>query len=228
MRALTLALGLVAAAALLFAAALGATSQSAAQGSRIVDRTVLCATIPSGGVNEVEITAQAGSRSGRSAWNDPAVVKLNSGTVGSAAQALDNALGWVIGGRPAADASVIADPFAGFTYPVRVWGTFAMNTRCRPSRARVALSAKGLNGGRVGQLADTYDCEAPRRVLVRMRATFQTAANLSRHRQFLATRATVTEGQLAVRTESGTPVAYGSVAASGAARLFISAKCARD
>lgn len=214
--------------ALVAVAALGTASHSAAQGSRIVDRTVLCATVPSGGINEIEITARAGSRSGRGAWNEPATVKLTTGGVGAAAEALDNAVGWAIAGRTTADAQVINGNIAGFTYPVRVWGTFAMNVRCRPSRARVALSAKGLNGGRVGQLADRYDCETPRRVLVRMRASFQSATSLSRHRQFLATRATITEGQLAVRTESGKPVVYGSVAASGAARLFISGKCFRD
>lgn len=221
-------LALVTLPALVAVAGLGAASQSAAQGSRIVDRTVVCTTVPAGGINEIEITARSGSRSGRGAWNEPATVKLDTGMTGSAADALRNAVGWVIAGRPTADADVINENIVGFRYPVRVWGTFAMSARCRPSRARVALSTKGLNGFRAGKLAETFDCEAPRRVLVRMRASFQTAASLSRHQQFLATRATMTEGQLAVGTESGRPIAYGSVAASGAARLFISGKCFRD
>jgi hypothetical protein len=216
--------------ALVAAAALGAASQSAAQGSRVVDRTVLCSTVPSGGINEIEIRARAGSRSGRGAWNEPATVKLTTGGVGAFDQSLDNAVGWVIGGRPTADAQVINPNIVGYPYPVRVWGTFAMNVRCRPSKARVPLSTKGLpNGGRAGPLADTYDCETPRRVLVRMRASFQRATRLSRRQGFLlATSETVTEGQLAVRTQSGRPIAYGSVAASGKARLFVSGQCFRD
>jgi hypothetical protein len=227
---MTRTLAVLALPALMAVTALGATSQSAAQGSsRIVDRTVLCATVPSGGVNEIEITARAGSRSGRGAWNEPATVKLTTGGVGAFDQSLDNAVGWAIAGRPTADAQVLNSNIVGYPYPVRVWGTFAMAVRCRPSRARVALSTKGLSGFPAGKLGDTFDCETPRRILVRMRASFQTATSLSRREQFLVTRATLTEGQLAVRTESGRPIAYGSVSASGAARLFTSGgRCFRD
>lgn len=208
--------------------ALAVTQRSAGQPSRVVDRTVLCATDPSGGIYEVEVTARAGFRSGRSAWDKPATVKLTTGSVGSAGKALDNAIGWAIAGRPTDDATVISDPFPGFTYPIHDWGTFAMNVRCRPSRARVALSTKKLSGGAAGQLGETFDCQTPRRILVRMRASFEAPANLSRHGQFLLTGTTVAQGQLAVRTEAGAPIAYASVNSLGAARLFTARRCSRD
>ena len=212
------------------ALALAAASQPQAQSAtRVVDRTVLCATDPAGGIYEVEVTGRGGSRSGRGAWNKPATVKLTTGSTGSAAEALDNAIGWAIAGRPTADATVISDPFAGFSYPIRVWGTFAMNVRCRPSRARVGLTHKGLDGGPTGKLDQTYDCETPRRVLVRMRATFQRPTKLRRHESWLFTRETVLAGSIAVRTESGRPILLAEALASGKANIFISSgRCFRD
>jgi len=212
------------------AVALAAASQPQAQArSRVIDRTVLCATDPAGGIYEVEITGRGGTRTGRGAWNKPATVKLTTGSTGSAAEALDNAIGWAIAGTPTADAAVIADPFVGFAYPIRVWGTFAMNVRCRPSRARVPLSRKGLDGGPTGKLDQTYDCETPRRVLVRMRAAFERPTELRRHESWLFTRTTVLKGSIAVRTESGRPVLLAESYASGKANIFISsARCFRD
>jgi hypothetical protein len=202
---------------------------SAGRPTRVIDRTVLCATDPSGGIYEVEIMGRGGTRTGRGAWNKPATVKLTTGSTGSAAQALDNAIGWAIAGTPTADADVIADPFVGFAYPIRVWGAFTMHTRCRPSRRQVPLSRKGLDGGPTGKLDQTYDCETPRRVLVRMRAAFEQPTELRRHDTWLFTRETVLKGSIAVRTESGRPVLLAEAYASGKANIFISsARCFRD
>ena len=177
----------------------------------------------------MEITGRGGTRAGRGAWNKPATMKLTTGDTGSAAQALDNAIGWAIAGTPTRDADVITDPFVGFMYPVRVWGTFAMRARCRPNRAQVPLSRKGLDGGPTGKLDQTYDCETPRRVLVRMRGTFQRPTELRRHGPWLFTRETVLKGSIAVRTESGRPILLAEVFASGKANIFISsARCFRD
>jgi hypothetical protein len=196
--------------------------------SRVIDRTVLCATDPAGGIYEIEIRTNEGFRSGRGAWEKPATGALTTGSTGSAAQALDNSLAWVIAGRPKPKATVIPDPFTGFTYPIRTWGNVAMSVRCRPSRVRVPLTTAGLEGGRPGQLGEQFDCPTPRRVLVRTRAVLQSPTTLTRHRQFLVARTPVLEGYLAVRTESGRPIAYAETFASGKARLFTAPRCLPD
>jgi hypothetical protein len=218
---------LVATIALVGVLAFALAGQSAGQGSRVVDRTVMCAAQLNGGIYEVEIRAQSGAVRKGSRWDKPALAMVTTGSVGAAAQALDNAVAWVVAGTPSGEASLI-QTLAGFTYPVRTWGTLAMASRCRVSRTRPALSSVGLSGGRVDPFGTLFDCPTPRRFLIRMRAVLSASSPLRNRRGYLGTTTTVSEGRIAISTPAGKRLAYAEVASSGRARLFTAPSCVPD
>lgn len=196
--------------------------------SAVIDRTYTCATRASGGVREIEVRAQAGLRRA-GAWDPVALASVSTGTAtGSVATALDNKLGWVTAGRPSATATVVPDPGFGVTYPVRVWGTLAVNrTLCEFAQARVPLTRAGLRGVPVTPLGDDLDCAAPRRILFRLRGSTSSTA-LKKHRQFVRTTTPIVVSTLAVRTQSGKPLVYAEVTESGTARFFTAPSCVSD
>ena len=208
--------------------ALQAQARPQATAVRVVDRTMVCAAALSGGIYEVEVRAQAGAGKRGSTWDKPAMTMLTTGSTASAAEALDNVLAWAFAGTPARDATVIPDPFVGFTYPIRAWGTLAMTNRCRVTSARPGLSAQGLRGGAVSGLGETFDCPSPRRVLVRIRAVLAADSSLSTRRGNLGTVTPLTEARVVVATQAGKRLAYAEVARSGRARLFTAPSCAAD
>ena len=102
------------------------------------------------------------------------------------------------------------------------------NRRCVPSKARLALSRRGLAGGPASQLGDEYTCIVPKTVVVRVRATFRepVALELTNRRRFTSAVGRMTRGQIAVHTLAGKPVLYAEVTeAGGKARLFTSRGC---
>jgi hypothetical protein len=208
--------------------AVHAQAHPQAAAARVIDRTMVCAAALSGGIYEVEASAQAGADKRGSTWHKPAITMVTTGSTASAGEALDHALAWAIAGTPTRDAPVIPDPFPGFSYPIRAWGTLAMANRCRVSRARPALSSRGLRGGRVDALGETFDCPSPRRILVRVRAVLAADSSLSTRRGNLATTTPLTEARTVVSTQTGKRLAYAAVAGSGRARLFTAPSCVRD
>jgi hypothetical protein len=110
-----------------------------------------------------------------------------------------------------------------------IWANWARACKVAPKR-RVQLSARGLSGGAVDYFGDTYKCPAPRRVYVRVRAVFGTAAPFQRNRRtgFLEAAASVHDGRLVIRTQAGKPFAYASVDESGRARLLTAPSCVAD
>ena len=145
---------------------------------------------------------------------------------GSQYTLLDSTLAWVAAGQPKQDATVIQSPNPGVDYPLKAWGTLAWNTRlCHVSAKELPLTTKGLTGGSAGVFDDGLDCDTPAHVLVRMRATMLRGARVSGFRQFLRTTAPLLRAELAVGTESGKPLAYSEVLASGKARLLTARGC---
>jgi hypothetical protein len=123
----------------------------------------------------------------------------------------------------------------GFAYDVLAsasTGSVALTgARCVATRARVSLTARRLKGGPVLSWQE-YDCEAPRRVLVRIRAVFREPTTLESNRELayerLVANGDVAEAALAVRTQAGRPLGFATLAASGKVRLFAAASCSED
>jgi hypothetical protein len=210
-------------------AAVGAGTQSSASAkpaaSTIIDRTVVCATTPLGGVREVEVRSHAGIRQG-SSWKQLPFAVVASGAVGSRVTALENSLAWITAGRPSGTTTM--DSGFNLSWP-HTSGTVAVSLRsCRASSARVPLSSNALQGGTVGVFGDAYDCSVPRRVLVRVRAVMQSTTRLHAELGLLRTNTPVQEATMAARTESGKPLVYAQVLASGKARLFTASSCVPD
>jgi hypothetical protein len=204
----------------------GGLSAGAEPGATVLDRTVECRTLLNGGIYEIEVRGHAGVRESKNVWKTLPFAVVTSGNTGSAATQLDNAYVWISAGRPTRE-TWLEEHF--FPTLALANGTMAIKLgRCRSTRASVPLSRRGLNGGAAGGLGDTYDCEAPRNVLVRVRARLEGSAGLRTHDGYLRTSAPITEAAFAVRTRSGKPLAYASVAASGKTQLFTGTGCFRD
>jgi hypothetical protein len=105
-------------------------------------------------------------------------------------------------------------------------------TRCTPTRANVPLAAAKLEGGSPGTSGQEFDCETPRRVLLRVRAEFRVPTPLETSREWgypeLVARGEVTKASLAIRTQAGKPLAFATVSASGKARLLTAPSCIED
>ncbi|MEX2646536.1 MAG: hypothetical protein WD249_09770 [Gaiellaceae bacterium] len=100
-----------------------------------------------------------------------------------------------------------------------------LSPACSRSTARVALTSRGLSGGVADRFGDELDCWTPRRVLVRVRAVFQSPVTLRLGSPYgfreLFARGKVQEAVLVVRTQAGKPLAFATVVSeTGRARVF--------
>jgi hypothetical protein len=220
---------LVSLAALLACVWLTQTVGAGTTAPAVIDRTLLCSTFSiGGGLHQFEIRAQEGIRQTRTTWRSLAFAAARIGRITIGPSQLDNSLAWAGAGRASATTN-LEEYDTRSPYPAKVHGTLALNQKaCRPSSARVPLTAKGLDGGPAGQLGVEYDCAAPRRVLIRLRATLAARAPVYRDRHFQKTKATLDSAYLAIRTRTGKPLAFAAVFKSGKARLFTSPRCLAD
>lgn len=203
-----------------------ATETAAEAEVQTLDRTLRCSTALIGGARSITATAHRGTGRSGGAWDRPAFAKVTTGQTGSVYTLLDNALAWITAGRPEKGSTVIESPNTAASYPVKVWGTVAWNSRlCRASTKRLALSTKGLSGGSAGVFDEGADCDTPGHVLVRFRVSTVPAARQSGFRQFQRITAPLSRAELAVGTEAGRPLAYSEVLASGKARLLTARGC---
>ena len=187
--------------------------------SRVIDRTVACAISP-GNPREIQVNAQSGTRlfGDRSKWKS-----LPAASFGDPLSTSPTS--------PGVSAGIWAGwpPVAEVGFPVRT-EALRYSVRCRPSRSRVPLSSRGLSGGMASQVGDEYDCVVPGRILVRVRGVFYAPTSLRRWRptrsidQYVA-RGRARGGALAIRTESGRPIALATVHESGWARLRVGPTC---
>jgi hypothetical protein len=215
-------------AAVLLALAAVQTTVGARSASRVIDRTLLCTTQPSGGVYEIEARGHSGTRAPDSTWLKlPSGVVASGRIVGGVGQTfLDNSFAWITAGRPTSS-TTLGHEFE--ITPVLPNGTLALNRKhCRTVSARIALASAGLTGGAEGQLGESIDCAAPQRVLVRVRAVLALPGTLRGRGDFVRTTTPVREAKLAARTLSGKPLVYAEVLESGKARLFTAPNCIPD
>jgi hypothetical protein len=174
-------------------AAAGARSQS-----RVIDRTFLC-NVPGVGVPDPARFVTVGAFPRRGGKYSPSVLAFQgSGTPD----------GWNVDART--DAMLGVAP-----------GIFLNRSGCVAKRTRVALSAGRLRGGRT-RLGERWVCDAPAKVLVRLRAVFRRPTSLRPESGLLVARGRMVEVSLVVTDTRGRPIAFGSaVDAAGAAHLFV-------
>lgn len=181
--------------------------------SRVIDRTMSCATQVRGGIRVLVTEAVTGIKESATplVWQQLPNVNVNTGFH-----------------RPLASisAGVWAGVPGGYTFAVSA-------SLCRSTNAKVAFSTKGLTSEFVGTSAAQRRCLAPpRRVLVRARATFGRSASLTRLTvaglNLWRTAVPIREAEIAVRTEAGKPLSYTHVRDDGRARLFAAPTCYPD
>jgi hypothetical protein len=205
------------------ALAVGALTHSSARAepaaSTLLDVTFDCAVELRGGAYIVEARAHSGTRIG-GRWGKLPYAGLRAGNFGGPG---GNVFVWATSGVPTAT-TLIDNEYE--TFDVKTFGTFGVRRKtCRPTAERVPLAATGLRGGVAAQLGEEMTCFAPRRVVVRIRATLQARGTLRRGPVYLATHAPAREAKLAVRTLAGKPLVYADVSQSGTARLFTAKGC---
>lgn len=107
-------------------------------------------------------------------------------------------------------------------------------TQCTATSLRVALSSAGLRGGQAARFGERHKCDAPARVLIRVRVVFTRPVTLVRDPRatyLLIAKGKITSGSLAVTTVQGRkPIIFASADdATGKALIFTSAsRCHRD
>ena len=105
-------------------------------------------------------------------------------------------------------------------------GFLELSPACRPSRARVSFSRRGLTAFTPsGFYGSEYDCWTPRRVVLRIRAVFKSPTRLKAGSPFgfplLFARGPVKEASFAFRTEKGKPLALATVTKAGRLGIFL-------
>jgi hypothetical protein len=187
----------------------------------LIDRTFACTTSVKAGARQLKLRAQSGTRDAEKPDRWKSLASVEVGTPGA-----DPTLPGYYLLRLSTGRGGVSDPqFAGADGGLEV-----SPKRCKPTRARVALSTKGLIGGAASPLSDDYECfAAPPMLLLRVRASFRASTRLKTNRfGFLGTTAGPTEAAFAMRTRAGAAIVYGSVTDSGKARLFFRGNCTRD
>lgn len=214
------ALALVAALAVASAPSVSTGGSTTAAPSRLVDRTFSCSVGSTLGARILKVSARSGFRA-------PETPRKWKWLADAGLGGRDGSYVFVSAGAPP------PPPLAANSPPWR-WLQVELG-RCSSSRVRVPLSPGGLTGGAADQIgSDRYECRAPSRVLVRVRALFQVATTLRRQRRYgkswltTATAAVAREASFAVRTPTGKPIAFAEVVESGKARLFTAPRCAPD
>jgi hypothetical protein len=194
------------AAALVAVSARDAAASPAA--SRVVDRTFLCRAGYSNGARLLLITVRSAARRGDELdWLAHATVSTPGNPLSR--QNTQPTLAGVTAGWPP------PPPFTsgGLGYD---------NARCGPSRAKVPLSPKGLQGGVASAFGEDFRCIVGKSVFIHLRATFRQAVTEtpSKTGDAVSALGRMETGQIAVRTLKGKPLVYADVADGGRARLF--------
>jgi hypothetical protein len=196
----------------------------------VVDRTFACNTVLLGGLYQVELHAHGGDRV-NGAWARLPYAGIatggNAGRIDTSVPPVST-LAWVTAGSPSPHTTV-DDAYDAFS--VQAGGTLGRNTElCSPVSARVELSRTGLRGGDVRVATRSVECNAPKRVLLRLRATALGSASLrDRGRIFVATGVTISRAELVVRAPGGKLLAYAVVDQSGRSRQYTAPRgCVRE
>jgi hypothetical protein len=211
----------------------GVESQSAPFAEQTIDRSYLCTNgVRAGGLRDAWVSAKT-AYLGEGSWTwlgrvsignrGKTPTKVGPDQTGRFATAYTH-WGFSISAGEGTSSHPLEQP------GLAIWSRWARACKVLPTARRVALSARGLNGGAVDYYGDDYNCPAPRKVFVRVRAVLSAATSfrLDRRSGYLEAVAPVQEGVIAVRRQSGKPFAYVSVNQSGKARIFTAPACVAD
>jgi hypothetical protein len=194
------------------------SAQARSEAPFVLDRTYVCSLSLRGGLYQLESRAHPGARSGVT-WTKLAYAGLRTGG------GTTNLLAWISGGKPTKTTTVDQE---FWSFDVATFGTVGIRgDLCNPTKASVPLTSSGLRGGPAAPLGDEITCDAPRRVLVRVRAVLASKASLHGD-EFESVHVPAREAQLAARTPAGKPLSYATVSESGKARLFTAKGCVRE
>jgi hypothetical protein len=190
-------------------AALSAASAVGGAPSRIIDRTLVCRMGGTGFPDPIRfMTATASPRN--QGLGLPPILSAHNGPSGE-------------GGT---SAFVQTGPAPGHATGYVSWS----RTRCTTTKLRLALSSKELRGVSTEPDGESYDCDVPARILIRVRAVFTRLTRFARDPQspwLSVARGTVTTGYLAVATmPRRKPLTFSAANhTTGKARLFVAPSC---
>jgi hypothetical protein len=127
------------------------TGNGSVQASRIIDRTVICRSVGTGFPDPIRVmTLTASPRN--DALKLPPILSAHNGPSGE--------------GGVSAFIQTGPDP----SHPT---GYVSLSrTRCAATKLRIPLSTRGLRGGSAAPYGKRYKCDAPARILIRVRAVF--------------------------------------------------------
>jgi hypothetical protein len=99
---------------------------------------------------------------------------------------------------------------------------------CKPTREAVPLSRRGLSGFAASQFGEELKCFPRGAVLIHIRGSFAAPTPLrlmGNKKDYYSAIGHVLRGQIAVRTQTGKPLVYTEVFASGKATIFAGGSC---
>jgi len=198
--------------AAVFAFIAASAGQGAESASRIIDRTVVCRAIGTGFPDPIRfITATASPRN--EGLQLPPILSAHNGPSGE--------------GGLSAFVQTGPDPGHATGY------VGLSRTRCTTTRLRLPLSSRGLRGVSTEPDGESYDCDVPARVLIRIRAVFTRPTRFARDPRspwLSVARGTMGTGYLAVATmPSRKPLSFSTAShGTGKARLFVSPSRCRE
>ena len=128
------------------------------------------------------------------------------------------------------DGRAMAPHLAGLTGDepdgTRVGSLYYNRKRCSQTKLQLPLSRTGLVGGRTEH---GFECRVPRRVVVRVRATFRSAGtwqNFGKNNELRGIRRNIVSGTMVVATHPAKKrLAYGTMSGGATTRLFGAASC---
>jgi len=123
----------------------------------------------------------------------------------------------------------LADGSLGGINPKEI---YVSRVHCKGIERQASLAKRGLRAASVGQLGREFDCETPRRVLIRIRGVFAKPTALRAVSPFgsplLRASGEVKDAVMAIATPAGRPIAHVTVASTQKARLYTSTNCKED
>lgn len=185
---------------------------SAESATRIVDRTVVCRTGGTGFPDPIRfMTATASPRN--QGLGLPPILSAHNGPSGEAG----------------VSAFVQTGPAPGHATGSVSWS----RTRCTTTKLRLALLGRGLRGVSTEPDGESYDCDVPARILIRVRAVFTRPTRLTgdpRSPWLSVGRGTVATGYLAAATlPRRKPLSFSAASyITGKAQLFVSPSLCRE